>query len=221
MTYSVTLEHGSDGSCLAWVHELPGCFVRAAGRDDALDRLPETIRSFLAWLREAGEEVEAGDEVDVAVVEEVESVVETSEDTEALVAADRRPLTPADWATVERWLIHSRREVQQAVSALGGQLERRPAATGRTVREELIHIAFVELMYAAWTFDLRSPNGLADFLAWTRDVAVTRMRFLADHDDGSVTSAEWAGAPRPEEWTARKAARRLIWHERLHAPSLR
>jgi predicted RNase H-like HicB family nuclease len=27
MTYSVTLEHGSDGSYLAWVHELPGCFV--------------------------------------------------------------------------------------------------------------------------------------------------------------------------------------------------
>jgi len=43
MTYSVTLEHGSDGSYLAWVHELPGCFARGASRDDAISKLPDAI----------------------------------------------------------------------------------------------------------------------------------------------------------------------------------
>ena len=90
----------------------------------------------------------------------------------------------------------------------------------RTVREQLVHIAFVELMYAAWTFDLRSRAGIADFLAWTRGVASDRMQTLAVGEDDSLTYAQWAGAPRPEPWTARKAARRLIWHELLHLPEI-
>jgi len=76
-------------------------------------------------------------------------------------------------------------------------------------------------MYAVWTFDLRSRSGLRAYLEWTRDIAVSHMRDLAEDDDGSVTYAEWAGAPRLEEWTARKAARRLIWHELPHLPALR
>lgn len=39
---------------------------------------------------------------------------------------------------------------------------------------------------------------------------------LAETDEGTVTYAEWGCAPRPESWTARKTARRLIWHELLH-----
>jgi len=35
-----------------------------------------------------------------------------------------------------------------------------------------------------------------------------------------VTLAEWAGSPRLEEWTPRKAARRLLWHELLHLRAL-
>lgn len=221
MTYSVTLEHGSDGSYLAWVHELPGCFVRGASREDVSAKLPGAINAFLAWLQGSGEHVEEAGDVDVTVVEEVESVVETSEDTEALVLVDREPLTSEDWAKVERWLAHSRRDLVAALEGIPQErLESRPEGSSRTLREELMHIAFVELMYAVWTFDLRTHAGLREYLDWTRSIAAARMRDVSEHDDGSVTCAEWAGAPRVEEWTARKAARRLLWHELLHLPSL-
>ncbi|MGD0714281.1 MAG: type II toxin-antitoxin system HicB family antitoxin, partial [Gaiellaceae bacterium] len=75
MTYSVTLEHGSDGSYLAWVHELPGCFVRGASRDDVVSKLPDAIKQFLGWLRTFGEAVDDGD-VTIVVAEEVDSLVE-------------------------------------------------------------------------------------------------------------------------------------------------
>jgi predicted RNase H-like HicB family nuclease len=221
MTYSVTLEHGSDGSYLAWVHELPGCFVRGASRDDVVSKLPDAIKQFLGWLRTFGEAVDDGD-VTIVVAEEVDSLVEADEDSEALVRPDREPLTPADWEKVERWLSQSRQDLLRVLSTLPDeQLEWRAEGRTRTLREEVIHIAFVELMYAAWTFDLRSRAGLEEFLHWTRNVSLGRMRFLSEHDRGSLTYAEWAGAPRPEEWTARKAARRLIWHELLHLPDLR
>ena len=221
MHYSVTLEHGSDGSCLAWVHELPGCFARGTSRDDAVSRLPEAIEQFRAWLRRFGEDAEES-EITIDVVEEVESVVEADEDSEVLVRPDREPLTSVAWGQVERWLAHSRRDLLGALSKLRDeQLERPREGRTRTLREEVIHVAFVELMYAAWTFDLRSRAGLEEFLHWTRNVTLERMRLLAETDDGALTYAEWAGAPRPEAWTARKAARRLVWHERLHQPDLR
>jgi predicted RNase H-like HicB family nuclease len=188
VTYSVTLEHGSDGSYLAWVYELPGCFARAQTREEVEAKLPDAIRSFAEW---AGEP-----DGDFAVVAEVESVIDSSEDTEVLLEPDRRPLTQDDWARIERWLEKSRAELHDV---------------------DAQHMGFVELMYVAWTFDVDSK----EFLDWTRKVALERMRELAQTDDGRVTEARWAGAPRSEPWTARKAARRLVWHERVHLPSAR
>jgi hypothetical protein len=100
------------------------------------------------------------------------------------------------------------------------ELESKREESERTVREEIEHVAFVELMYAMWTFDLRSREGLAEFLSWTRKVSEERMQQLAAQGATDLTWAEWAGAPRPEPWTARKAARRLLWHELLHLRAL-
>jgi predicted RNase H-like HicB family nuclease len=213
MTYSVTLEHGSDGSYLAWVHELPGCFARGSSREEVKERLPDEIRAFLGWLRASGEDVE-DDEGFVIVVDEVDSVIDSSEDTEVLLDPDRQPLTEDDWERVERWLSHSRHDLIERLE--GANLGSIPEGETRTERELLVHIAFVELMYAAWTFDLHDREGLRDFLDWTRVISRARMRALAARGDDTVTKAEWAGAPRTETWTARKAARRLVWHELLH-----
>ena len=210
--YSITLERGTDGTCLAWVDDLPGCFVRGASREDVEAALPDAIRGFLRW---AGEPEPRS--VEVEVVAEVESAIEAEEDTEALVAVDREALTVEHWSKVESWLRRSRQDVLRLVRELGeGELDVGRAGTERTLREELEHVALVELMYAFWTFDLRSPDGLEEALEWTRRAALDRMDALAREESRALTSAEWAGAPRPEPWTARKAARRLLWHELLH-----
>ena len=213
MTYTVTLEHGSDGSYLAWVHELPGCFARAGSRAEVEAQLPEAIRAFRAWLRDAGETVE-DENFAVEIAAEVDSLIDSSEDTEVLLSSDRQPLTKADWETIERWLSHSRDDLLELLRSQ--DLEVTPPGESRTRRELLVHIAFVELMYTAWTFDLSRREGLRDFLDWTRVISRARLRALAVRESSEVTQAEWAGAPRPELWTARKAARRLIWHELLH-----
>jgi predicted RNase H-like HicB family nuclease len=216
MTYSLTLERGTDGSYLVWVHELPGCFARAGTREAVASVATEAIARFREWLRRVGEAVE-DDEIEIVIAAEVESPISADEDTEVLVEPDRRALTVADWERVERWLLASRVALLDALDVAGAdRLEEQVEGRDRTVRELLVHIAFVELMYAAWTFDLGSRDGLADFLAWTRGIASSRMAKLAERADASVTLAGWAGAPRPELWTARKALRRLIWHELLH-----
>jgi hypothetical protein len=210
--YSVTLERGKDGTYLAWVDELPGCAVRAPDREGALEKVRDEIPDFLRW---AGMPSPAM--IEVRVGNEVESAIETDEDTEALVARDREPLTEDDWAQVRQWLGRSRAELLELLERLDDEtLEARRTGSERTVRDELEHMAFVELMYAVWTFDLRSRAGLVEFLDWTRAVAESRLEFLANQPAGDLTWADWAGAPRPEPWTPRKAARRLLWHELLH-----
>ena len=210
--YEVTLERGTDGTYLAWVNDLPGCAVRGGSRKEVLERLPAAIGEFLAWTGAADvppPEVTVGDEV--------ESAIEAEEDTEALVSPDRSALTEESWTETQQWLARSRAELiglleRLTDDELGGKRE----GSERTVREEIEHIAFVELMYAAWTFDLQSREGLATFLAWTRGVAAERVSELAREGAADLTWADWGGAPRPEPWTPRKAARRLLWHELLH-----
>ena len=188
--------------------------MRADSREDVLERLPDAIRSFLTW---AGADAPA--EVDVEVVEEVDSAIEADEDTEALVAVDQQALTSAYWVEVQRLLDRSRAELLELLEAItDDDLAARREGSERTIGEEIEHVAFVELMYAMWTFDLQSKRGLGEFLAWTRNAAQERMRALDGND--AITSADWAGAPRPEPWTARKAARRLLWHELLHLRAL-
>ncbi|MBD0330928.1 MAG: DinB family protein [Thermoleophilia bacterium] len=214
--YALTLEHGSDGSHLAWVDDVPGCAVRGGTRDDVLARAPAAIRAFLAW---AGEPVP--DEIEVVVGDVVEAEIAADEDTEALVGADRAPLTAEHWRRIAAWLERSRADALAALASLDEQaLAGRRAGSERTIREELAHVAFVELMYAAWTFDLHSREGLAEFLPWTRAIAGERLRQLAEQRDDRLTHADWSGAPRLEPWTARKAARRLLWHELLHVRAI-
>ena len=56
-TVPVYLEVGSDGTCMAHVLNLPGCFVRAPDGDAALGLLPAAIGAYEAWLRRHGEPV--------------------------------------------------------------------------------------------------------------------------------------------------------------------
>jgi predicted RNase H-like HicB family nuclease len=213
MRYSITLERGANGTYLAWVDDLPGCAVRAPSRAEVLEKLPGAINEFVAWTGQAAPEA-----VEIDVVEEVESAIEADEDTEVLISADRAALTEQDWSRLRESLAKSRSELVALLA--DDELESKREGTERTVREEIEHVAFVELMYAMWTFDLRSREGLAEFLSWTRKVSEERMQQLAAQGGTDLTWAEWAGAPRPEPWTARKAARRLLWHELLHLRAL-
>src|SRR5688500_10851434 len=191
--YDVTLERGTDGTYLAWVNDLPGCAVRGRSRDDVLERLPGAIAGFLAWTGAADVPLP-----EIRVVDDVESAIEADEDTEVLVSSDRAPLTEESWAETERWLAHSRADLIGLLERLtdderGGTRE----GSARTVREEIEHVAFVELMYAVWTFDRQSREGLSELLAWTRGIARKRLSALARAGAADLTSAEWSGAPRP------------------------
>ncbi|HKI90732.1 MAG TPA: type II toxin-antitoxin system HicB family antitoxin [Gaiellaceae bacterium] len=212
---SVTLEHGRDGGWIGWVHELPGCFVRGNSREDVERDLPAAIEAFTAW---AGEPAAP---VDIEVGDVVESQTNALDDSEATLAAEQGPLEEEQWQRLAAWLERSRAELEELVRSLEPEeLVRRREGTSWLVGKEIVHIGFTELMYALWTFDLDSPAGIAEFLAWSRRASFDRLSALARAGTGTETRSDWSGAPRPERWTPRKAARRLVWHELLHLRQL-
>lgn len=221
MRHTVTLERGTDGGYMAWVHELPGCFARAATREEIEAKIPLSIAEFLAWAR--GGRTASLEAIEFKIVEEVMTPkLARDADSDVLLQSDRAPLTSTAWVQVDRWLRRSRKELLQLLQETDEpDFDRKPEGCPRSVREAIMHVAFAEFMYAAWTFDLRSRRGMEAFLRWTRRITLLRMRALARSDRGAVTQAEWEGAPRPEAWTARKAARRLVWHERLHLKAIK
>lgn len=218
--YTVTVEHDEPQVFLAWVHELPGCHGVGPTRQDAVDNVADATERFRSWLRANGEEVDGGpvefDLVDAAAVTEMMPAVGI------LLTWDRAPFTPEDWMRIERWLQYSRRELLSALESIREEdLDTAAGEGSRSIAAQLRHLAGAEYMYALWTFDFRSKQGLKELLDWTRRMAMERMRFLARRGDNRLTRAEWSGDEPPEPWTARKAARRLIYHERWHLNSIR
>ncbi|HEY3248699.1 MAG TPA: DinB family protein [bacterium] len=139
-----------------------------------------------------------------------------------LLTWDQAALTPEDWTRVEQWLHYSRLELLSALESMREEdLETAAGEGSRSIAAQLRHLAGAEYMYALWTFDLRSKQDVKDLLDWTRRMAMERMRILAGRHDNRLTSAEWSGNEHPDPWTARKAARRLVYHERWHLSSIR
>lgn len=205
MRFTASLETFEDTSCLGWVHELPGCAARASHRTQIERALAAEIRRFLA---ESGEPVP--ERIELAIASETGVCGSGPEATAALIAPDRAPLDPALWYSCASRLEKSRARLLARLDAAEPDSDAWP-----TLREELRHVALLELIMTAQTFDPATPEGLRGFLDWTRAVTMERMSEAAATDTGAVSGQAHSGA---EQWTAAKVARRLVWHERLHLP---
>lgn len=220
--YTVTVEHDEAKSYLAWVHELPGCYAHGPTREEAVNNVVDAIERFCGWLRAKGEEISA-EPVEFDIVEAAATAEMPPEGSSGMLLTwDQAPLTPQDWMCVERWLHHSRLEVLSVLESMRKEdLDTAAGEGSRSIAGQLRHLASAEYMYALWTFDLRSKQDVKELLDWTRRMVMERMRMLAGRRDNRLTRAEWSGDDHPEPWTARKAARRLVYHERWHLNSIR
>jgi uncharacterized damage-inducible protein DinB/predicted RNase H-like HicB family nuclease len=239
--YAVYLEYEESGPCLAHILDLPGCAVRAPGRSTALGRLPEAIRSYHAWLRRHGEPAPPpGEPIQVEVAGESKGLGPFGPgDAAALFPPDREPLAAEDMAHYFRLMAHSRADLLALVHAPSTAtdaslpdklLDWQPAPGSWTVRRVLRHVGNAEEWYvsrlvpaetlpAEWQHDEDLP--IFEFLAMERRTAIARLQQLSPEERSGVQyPARWTKHPE-EPWTARKALRRFLEHEREHTAQIR
>ncbi|GAB4461468.1 MAG: hypothetical protein Kow00120_28740 [Anaerolineae bacterium] len=231
--YAVYLESGERGLCMAHTPALPGCFVRAASREEALRRLPDAIRAHHAWLRRHGEPAPGeADPVEIEVAGEHMGIGPFDPgDATALLPPDRAPLSHAELENLFRLMGHARADLLALVRDLpDAALDWKPAPEAFSIRRVLRHMGNAEEWYVSrlvppdtlppeWEHDADLP--ILDFLDLERRTAIERLARLTDVElSGVFTPAHWTDHP-DEQWTARKALRRALEHELEHTAQVR
>ncbi len=231
--YPVYLEIADDGRCMAHVLGLPGCIVRAPSRDEALRRLPEAIRNYHAWLRRHGEPAPPEEEpIEIEIVGESSGFGPFDPgDAAALFPPDREPVTPEEMEHRFRLMAYTRADLLALVQALPDDLlDWQSDPQSFSIRRLLRHIGNAEEWYVSrlvpldtlppeWEHDEELP--IFEFLEMERRTALARLRQLTEEErSGVFYPTHWTQHPE-EPWTARKALRRFLEHEREHTAQAR
>ena len=206
-TYHVYIETSQDaldeGGPLAHVPELPGCTARGKTVEAARDAIRQSAHDYVAFLRTQGER-DLPDEFEL----EFEEVAGYT------LPPDTVPMAPDEIARAKRWLEASRGAVLAEINHLPADAwDWKPAPGEWSLRSITNHMGGAELYL---TDKLMEPDrALLDRLAVTRRAALERLDALAAENAGRVTTFDG------EEWTPRKALRRMLEHEQEHLSQIR
>ncbi len=231
LCYSVYLEVAPDGLTMAHVSGLPGCIVRAPTREMALQKVPEAICRYQAWLRRHGEPAPP-EAIEIEVAGESTGFGPfASGNAAALFPPDRPPITPQEMERYFRLMEHSRADLLALVGELPDEtLDLHPSPHSRSIREILRHIGNAEEWYVSrllpperlppeWESDENMP--IFNFLEMERRTALECLRRLGEEERSGLFHPTWWTEHPEEPWTARKVLRRFLEHEAEHRDEIR
>jgi predicted RNase H-like HicB family nuclease/uncharacterized damage-inducible protein DinB len=207
----------------------PGCFARGATRDAAIGQLQDALRTYLEDLRRHGEDVHLTGEFQFQVVETDEQATGPFDpgDTSALFEAEKQPVTLEE---IEEIYLpragYNRQDLLKLVAGFDDKiLDWQPFPGNHTIRRVLRHIGNADEWYVSrvvspetlpreWEQDAGMP--IFEFLEMSRRTASERLRQLTEEERSRVWQPEHDTSNPGEPWSARKALRRLLEHEREH-----
>jgi predicted RNase H-like HicB family nuclease/uncharacterized damage-inducible protein DinB len=214
--YRVCLEVGEDGTCMAHVPELMGCFAVGSTREETLDRLRGAISEYLDWLarhREVPAASAEPEEVEIEVVEQVSTgsgYPRKPGEPVAFFAADEEALSHHDLQTAVRLMEHARHDLLEFLRDVPESLLHwRPGPDEPSIAETLLHMAHAEASYLA-CLEEESRQSAFPQLAAIRSWAYHRLSRLTDAELSRLTTH------RGEKWSPRKVLRRFLEHDREH-----
>ena len=219
--YQVCLEVGEDGTCMAHVPELIGCFAVGRTREETLERLRGAISEHLVWLaehREVPAPSAESDQVEIEVVEEISaptSYPRKPGEPVAFFTADGEPLSHHDLQTAVRLMEHARSDLLEFLRDVPDSLLHwRPGPDEPSIAELLLRIAHTEASYLACLEEEPERYPFPQ-LAAIRSWAYHRLSRLTDAELSRLTTHC------DEKWSARKVLRRLLEDDRQHTAYIR
>lgn len=219
--------HDAEPGCEAWALDVLGFATWAPTRAEVLAKLPAKLAEHARWRAKHALLVP-----DVAGGIEV---VATHEGNEPLFEPDRDPATPEEIDLAIALLGASRADLLDPLAgATDALLDWNPPyrrfaswADWRTIRANLVHVANGESHYYTRSigYESSSPPAKAGddwrvFLPRSRAEAVAFLRGVRSSGDRARVAALDHGFGL-EHWSVRKALRRMVSHEILHAKSIR
>lgn len=220
----------------ACVFDLPGCMATAATAHELHALLPIVIGEHLTWLQRHGEELNDALPIEPDVTEEIDVALADAADDEFCFADDRPPASEADIEVGIRRMSYARDDLLAVIEPLPDVvLDWRPLISAmakidtwnpdvHTIREIALDIANADGYYrnglSGEPDDQQPDVHSGEKLGRERELTIARLRSLTPEERGALFRPTRAWQDRPEQWTARKAIRRIISHERFHTKEI-
>jgi hypothetical protein len=233
MTHTVGIGQ-FEGRVEATVFTLPGCGATAVTEAALLSLLPLSIAEFTWWLETHGDAPDTSSGFDI--LERIDAAQTGAADGEFAYASDREPASDNEIERALRWLAFARDDLTALTVTLPDAiLDWRPpdSAMARidpwkphalTIREILADIVGAEGYYRSGISAAPEANGAAELANATRERerTIARLHGLAAADRSRLFRVRrpWQPEGTAEEWTARKAIRRMLSHERFHTKEI-
>lgn len=223
MAVKLYVEVDASGHAMAHALELVGCFDYGLSKDEAVAKMPEAIREYLAWTRKHGEPLTVLKPITVEVMETVRGTCpRNSGDAAALFKPEKQPASDELIETTIRRMGYAREDLLELVRGLPDEvMDWKQEERMRPIREILAHVARCDCWYVTRLTDedppkSEPPKDVFLYLKQYRESAVKRLLGLPEKLRAGVYHPK-KNTKHPEEpWTARKVLRRYVEHEREH-----
>lgn len=207
-------EHNGNDSIL-YAEEYIGAFTRGRSLEEALQKMPAEIASYLRWKGTPVPET-----LEPVVVQEKVSTLEISDaDSDVLFDAERKPLTLAEYG---EWKALAMRSAQNFLTLYQAVPEKEKSClpvrdtfygpAPRTAHEMYEHTKNVNTYYFG-EIGVQTDNEGTITACRERGFA------LLESQPGYLENTVYLGSYE-EEWSLRKVLRRFIWHDRIHAKAM-
>jgi predicted RNase H-like HicB family nuclease/uncharacterized damage-inducible protein DinB len=204
---------------LAHVLDLLGCVVQADTTDEAVAVAPEAIRAYLAYLHRHGEKGDPNEKFETRIAEHNTEGLFSGQ---ALWPQDLKPVAPAALARYLRWLEWSRADLLALVKGLDEKRLRAKPATGRSLRDILMHVLGADKSYVYGLVGplktMGEPTNAAERGDLDLRVALEEARAAAIDRLRRLTSAERSRIRKGGQstYSAHRVIRRMLEHEWEH-----
>lgn len=231
MTHPVGLVDYGD-TLHAWVLDLPGCIAGARSEGELAPTLDLAIAEHCGWLRRHGEDIA----IDTAwrIAERVDGCAYDGVGGEFCFRAEQGAMSRDELDRGIARMGYARAGLGAAIGGLpGAVLDWAPPRSAfgafdawapevRTIRDVARHVLELEAYYRGGLADGPAAGifGAVGGMDDERRITVDALRALDDDARARVYRPVRPGRSVAEEWTVRKALRRMISHERAHTAEI-
>lgn len=213
------LERYADGTCLAQLADLPGCFMRGTSPDEAVQRLAGAIPAYYAWLARHDDYTPLVQGPFQVVAKEIQ---DTTPERGAFFVSDAAPVTAEDldwYLALLGWTVA---DLVTLARALPAEVVDRAGTGGRSGSDALLgigaHLAR-ELAYVLSQPESAIPAStpLANVLEWLGGaVKISGDQLRAASDEECARVIERDGM----RWSVRRVLRQTILDARIQLAAL-
>ncbi|MBR4059258.1 MAG: hypothetical protein IKK03_05395 [Lachnospiraceae bacterium] len=207
-------EHNGDDTLL-YSEECIGAFTRGANLDEAIEKIPDEISSYLNWRKEP-----ALENITVEIIQEKNSNLEIKDaDSDIIFDTETGPLTKEEYLQLKETVLQSALDFYNLYLSVPDKKEsclpKRNTFYGsvpRTAQEMYEHTKNVNSYYFG-EIGIDADNEGTIYECRKRGFE------LLEKTEGFLDNPVFEGSY-GEMWSLRKMMRRFLWHDRIHAKAM-